>query len=265
MKFQAFQIPLNQIFPDPKQPRKKFSEANLVELAASIKQHGIIQPIIVTQLTTDQYQIIAGERRWRAAKIAELTVIPAIIRADKLQENMAIALIENIQREELNPIELAKAFYRLNHEYQLSHEAIAEMIGKGRVTVTNVLRLLNLTEEVQMLLLENKLEMGHARTLLTLSPEQQIQYAQLIIQKDMTVREAEKLVQKYKQPEKEKITPYSTEVNLWIKKLSDAFPSKVAIDINDKGQGKMIIHFASVSEADCLVQHFVSHKVSELE
>ena len=281
MKFRAFepldlknnegvlsvvQIPLFQIFPDPDQPRKNFQEHTLEELAASIKQHGIIQPIIVRQIAIEQYQIIAGERRWRASKIAGLAVIPAIIRTDKVEDSAAISLIENIQREELNPIELAKAFYRLNQDYHLSHEAIAEIIGKGRATVTNFLRLLNLVEEVQLLLVENKLEIGHARTLLTLSPEQQIHFAHRIIEKSMTVRGAEKLVQKFKQPQTEKITPYSTEVSFWIKKLTDSLSSNVAIDINEKGQGRVIIHFSSPREADWLVQHFVDNiKLPELE
>lgn len=281
MKFRAFepidlknsedilsitQIPLSQIFPDPNQPRKNFQEHALEELAASIKQHGIIQPIILRQIEVERYQIIAGERRWRASKIAELEEIPAIVRTDKSEEDAAISLIENIQREELNPIELAKAFHRLYQNHHLSHEAIAEMVGKGRATVTNVLRLLNLAEEVQILLVNNKLEMGHARALLTLSSEQQILYARLIIEKNMTVRDAERLVQKYKRPKSEKMLPYTSEVNLWLKKLSSSLSSKVAIDINDKGQGKMIIHFSSVTEADWLVQHFADNiKLPELE
>jgi len=281
MKFRAFepidlknsedvssviQIPLSQIFPDPNQPRKNFQEIALEELAKSIKQHGIIQPIILRQVERQRYQIIAGERRWRASKIAELKEIPAIIRTDKPEEDVAISLIENIQREERNSMELAKAFQRLNQDHHLSHEAIAEMVGKSRATVTNVLGLLNLAEEVQILLADNKLEMGHAITLLTLAPEQQIRYSQVIFEENMTVRDAERLVQKYKKPQDEKISPYSTEVNLWIKKLSNSLSSKVAIDINEKGQGKMTIHFASMAEADWLVHNFINNiKLPELE
>lgn len=262
----VIQIPLSQVFPNANQPRNNFQENSLNELADSIKQYGVIQPIIVRQLKKEYYQIIAGERRWRASRVAKLEMIPAIIKVDKPQEDIAISLIENIQREALNPIELAKAFHCLHQEHDLSHEAIAEMVGKGRATVTNVLRLLNLTEKVQLLLIENKLEMGHARTLLTLSPEQQLQYAQLIIEKNMTVREAERFVQKYKQPQNEKIASYSEEVNFWIEKLSNSLSSKVAIDINEKGQGRVIIHFSSPSEADRLVQYFAnSIKIPELE
>lgn len=281
MKFRAFEpidlknsmnvlsvihIPLSQIFPDPNQPRKNFQEHALEELARSIKQHGIIQPVILRQVEVGRYQIIAGERRWRASKIAELEEIQAIIRTDKIEEDVAISLIENIQREELNPIELAKAFHRLYQDYHLSHEAIAEIVGKSRATVTNVLRLLNLAEEVQILLVNNKLEMGHARALLTLSSEKQILYAQRILEKNMTVRDAERLVQKYKRPKSEKIIPYSDEVNLWLKKLSSSLSSKVVIDINDEGQGQMIIHFASKSEAEWLVHHVTNNiKLPELE
>jgi ParB family transcriptional regulator, chromosome partitioning protein len=281
MKFRAFepislktnvdalsiiQIPLSQIFPDPNQPRKNFQKHALEELASSIKQHGIIQPVILRQVAVERYQIIAGERRWRASKIAELEEIPAIIRTNNPKEDIAISLIENIQREELNPIELAKAFHSLHQDYHLSHEAIAEMVGKGRATVTNILRLLNLAEEVQILLVENKLEVGHAKTLLTFSSEEQIRYAHLIIEKNMTVRDIERLVQKCKQPQNAKIAPYSTEVKLWIKKLSNSLCSKVAIDINEKGQGRVVIHFSSLSEADWLVNHFTDNiKLPELD
>jgi len=161
--FSVEELYLSKITPDKNQPRKNFHEIALEELASSIKQHGVIQPIIVRQLDAESYQIIAGERRWRASRIAGLKVIPAIVKTNEAQENVAISLIENIQREELNPIELAEAFYKLNKNHELSHEAIAAMVGKSRATVTNLLRLLNLSNEVRVLLVEGQLEMGHAR------------------------------------------------------------------------------------------------------
>ncbi len=256
--FSVEEIYLSKISPDPNQPRKNFDEIALEELASSIKQHGVIQPIIVRQLDVEHYQIIAGECRWRASQIAGLTVIPSIIqKKNEVQENVAISLIENIQREELNPIELAESFYKLNKNHELSHEAIATMIGKSRATVTNLLRLLNLSNEVRALLIEGQLEMGHARALLTLAPEQQTALAQKIVEKRLTVRDAERLVQLSKRPSKvKKSTPYASEVDSWEKKLSRSLSSKVAVNINEKGEGKVVIHFSSPEEVDWLVEHF---------
>lgn len=251
------EIFLSKISPDPNQPRKNFDGIALEELACSIKQHGVIQPIIVKQLDVEHYQIIAGERRWRASQIAGLTIIPSIIQKNsEVQENVIISLIENIQREELNPIELAESFYKLNKNHKLSHEAIATMVGKSRATVTNLLRLLNLSKEVRVLLINGLLEMGHARALLALPPEQQIALAQKIIEKKLTVRDAERLVQLSKQPREKKAMPYASEVNTWVSKLSRSLSSKVAININERGEGKVVIHFTSSDEVDRLVDRF---------
>lgn len=256
--FSVEEIYLSKILPDPNQPRKKFHEVALDELASSIKQHGVIQPIIVRQLDdSGRYQIIAGERRWRASQIAGLKVIPSIIQKNsETQENVAISLIENIQREELNPIELAESFHKLNTNHELSHEAIAAMVGKSRATVTNLLRLLNLSDEVRVFLIEGQLEMGHARALLTLPSEQQITLAQKIIEKKLTVRDAERLVQLCKQPKRQKVAPFSNQVDKWVGKLSRSLSSKVAVNINERGEGKVVIHFSSPDEVDWLVDHF---------
>ena len=252
-------LTISQISPDLNQPRKNFHNDTLDELASSIKQYGVIQPIIVKQVDADNYQIVAGERRWRASRIAGLETIPALIQADKKQENIAISLIENIQREALNPIELAEAFNRLNKNHNLSHEAIATMIGKSRTSITNSLRLLNLSKEVRDLLINEKLEMGHARSLLTLPLEQQVILAQRIIENNLTVRDSERLVQRYKQPREKKSTPYAEEVNIWVEKLSHSLSSKVAVNINEKGTGKVVIHFSSPDEVDWLVKHFTDN------
>jgi len=254
--FSVEEIYLSKITPDPNQPRKFFHEDALEELASSIKQHGVIQPIIVRKRDVEGYQIVAGERRWRASHIAGLEVIPAIVQTREAQENLAISLIENIQREDLNPIELAESFYKLNKNHELSHEAIAVMVGKSRATVTNLLRLLNLSEEVRALLIEGHLEMGHARALLTLPPEQQTALAQKIVKKKLTVRDAERLVQLSKQPKAIKATPFAVEVDTWIRQLSRSLPSKVAVNINERGEGKVVIHFSSPDEVDWLVEHF---------
>lgn len=257
--FSVEEIFLTKISPDPNQPRKNFDEIALEELASSIKQHGVIQPIIVKQIDVEHYQIIAGERRWRASQIAELTVIPSIIQKNsEEQENVAISLIENIQREELNPIELAESFYQLSKNYGLSHEAIATMVGKSRTTVTNLLRLLNLSKDVRDLVIEGQLEMGHARALLALPWEQQTALAQRIIKKSLTVRDAERLVymSKYPRERKEMQMPYAREADTWSEKLSRSLSSKVSVVIDEKEHVKVVIHFTSPDKVEWLVNSF---------
>lgn len=249
----VIQLPLTQIIPDENQPRKNFDEQALNELAVSITLHGVIQPIIVRKLTEDKYQIVAGERRWRAAHLAKCQAIPAIVQQYNCQENRAISLIENIQREELNPIELAEAFHQLNTDYNLSHEAIAAMVGKNRATVTNLLRLLNLSQDIRQLLVEGQLEMGHARALLTLPCEQQVELANRIIEKKLTVREAEKLVQFRKSTRKKQKYPHNIELDDLTKKLSNSLSLKVSANINERGEGKIMIHFTSLAEVDWMI------------
>lgn len=272
MKFRAFEpinlkeedniglkeISLSQIFPNTDQPRKNFDVITLQELSASIKQYGVLQPIIVKAVTKDLYQIIAGERRWRASKLAELNTIPAIVKKNSPQENSAISLIENIQRDQLNPIELAESFQELNESHQMSHEAIAQMLGKSRATVTNLLRLLSLAPTVRKLLIGSKLEMGHARALLTLPAEKQIILAQKIVEKQLSVRDTEKLVQQLKSQRGEKSIPYADEVDQWVKKMSQALSSKVSVKINERGEGRVVIHFGSPEEMDWLAEQVIA-------
>lgn len=253
--FKVAELQISQIIPDKQQPRKNFSAESLEELASSIKQHGVIQPIIVKKFPdTDKYQIIAGERRWRASSIAQLKKIPAIIQESTNEKNIAISLIENIQREELNPIELAEAFYQLNNGHGLSHEAIAIMVGKSRATISNVLRLLNLSKYVRDLLVNGKLEMGHARTLLTLPSDKQILLAKKIVEKNLTVRDAEKLVQLSKSSRDKKYNPYADVAEDWVDKLTKKLSSKVTVKINEKGEGRVVIQFHSPDEVDWIVE-----------
>ena len=255
--FSIVSLLLTQVVPDSNQPRKKFHENLLQELSSSIKQYGVIQPIIVRQIGIEKYQMIAGERRWRASQLAGLEMIPAIVKTDKIKDDVAISLIENIQRKELNPVELAEAFFQLNNVHGLSHESIGIMVGKSRATITNLLRLLNLSTEIRNLLIDGKLEMGHARSLLTLPLEQQSIFAYKIVEKNLTVRDAEKIVQVFKAPLK-KNKLYDNEISVWIGKLSDIFSSKVTININEKGKGILAIHFSSPEEIDRLIEKLVT-------
>ncbi len=258
LSFKISELSLLQIIPDKNQPRKIFNEESLEDLAASIQQHGVIQPIIVKNVpSSNKYLIIAGERRWRAAGMAKLITIPAIIQDEKSEGNIAISLIENIQREELNPIELAEAFYQLNTSHGLSHEAIATLIGKSRAAITNFLRLLNLSDYVRDLLVNGRVEMGHARALLTLPSDKQALLAQKILDKNLTVRDVERLVQISKNSSNEnteKHSPYAEEVNAWVSKLTKKLSSKVSVKINDKGEGRVVIYFSSPDEVDWLVE-----------
>ena len=244
-------LALSQITPDPHQPRKHFDQEAQEELTASVKQYGILQPIIVKPEGEGKYQIIAGERRWRAANVAALVMIPAIIQSNNVQDNMAIALIENIQREQLNPIELAQAFSHLHQQHGLSHARIATIVGKRRTTVTNLLRLLNLPGFIRNLLEDGALEMGHARSLLTLPEAQQRVIAEQIIDKHLSVRATEKVVQEKRRASVE--NPYSKSVDHWQKSLAEKLSTKVAVNINEQGVGRLVIHFSSASELDSLV------------
>ncbi|MEO7048023.1 MAG: ParB/RepB/Spo0J family partition protein, partial [Ferruginibacter sp.] len=223
--FEAVDLYLSQIEPDKNQPRKNFDENALEELASSIRQHGVIQPILVRDIDKGKkYQIIAGERRWRAAKIVGLEKIPAIIKEYNKANRMAVSLIENIQRENLNPLEEAQAIHTLLEECYMTHNQVAESLGRSRTTVTNLLRLLALTDKVKEMINSGLLEMGHARALLSLTSDQQIAVAQVIIGKSLSVRETEKIVQRMNAPQKKKetfITPeFEKKAQDWNKRLA---------------------------------------------
>ena len=242
------------------QPRKQFDESILDELANSIKAQGIIQPLIVRKIAEECYEIIAGERRWRAAKKAGLTYVPVIIR--NIDDNVALAfsLIENIQRENLNPIEEALAFNRFREEFEMTHEDIAQMIGRSRVSVTNTLRLLSLDSRVIEMLNEGKIDMGHGRSLLKLSPEQQYQVACTVMEKQLNVRDTEALANRLKSSENAgrdktfSLAKPHDKCEEWSTYLSQQFTTNVSVKVNAEGKGKVIIEVNSASEVDWLVK-----------
>ncbi|HZW61129.1 MAG TPA: ParB/RepB/Spo0J family partition protein [Candidatus Babeliales bacterium] len=250
---------IDRIKPRDDQPRKIFNESSLEELTQSIKSKGVIQPIVVRQTDNNFYEIIVGERRWRAAKRAGLEKIPAIIRDYNKSDSMAVALIENIQRENLNPLEEAEALRSLIEECAMTHNQIAESIGRSRTAVSNLLRLLDLTQEVKSMINSGLLEMGHARALLSLSYDQQIEAAKLIISKSLSVRETEKLVRNMNTPQEKPVIlinpEFEKKAQTWKTIFSRQLSSKVNVHFSPEGKGKVVIHFDSVEEADWLMEH----------
>lgn len=252
-------VKISKIEPNRSQPRKNFDEEQLQQLADSMKRYGVLQPLLV-QKRENGFEIIAGERRWRAAKMADLKEVPVVVREYDPQQTMEIALIENVQREDLNPIEEAMAYQQLIQEFNLKQEEIAERVSKSRTTITNSLRLLNLAKEVQQMLVENRLSSGHARALLSLEdPKQQVELAHKIEQNKMSVREVEKavkLVGKEKKPKKEK--PVDEALELVFQDLEERMKTvmgtKVNISRKDKSKGKIEIEYYSESELERIVE-----------
>jgi ParB family chromosome partitioning protein len=237
------------------QPRKDMNPEKLQELADSIKAQGIIQPIVVRSISSDRYEIVAGERRWRAAQLANLQQVPVVIKDIDDRTTMAIALIENIQRQDLNPLEEAEALRRLLDEFAMTHQQIADAVGKSRVTVTNLLRLMDLHGEVKKLLINGQLEMGHARALLSLDASKQIAAAQKIAREGLTVRAAEKLVKDLQtgaKPQKSKSVDADT-LRLQ-NELTAKLGAKVLIDHKENGAGKLIINYRSLEELDGILE-----------
>lgn len=249
------EIKINDIEPNQSQPRKSFDQEKLQALADSISQHGVVQPIIVKKKDKG-YSIVAGERRWRAAKIAGLKTIPAIIKDISTQETMEIALIENIQREDLNPIEEAEAYQKLIEEYGLTQESVSKMVGKSRAAIANSVRLLTLTDKIKEMLINDFLTPGHARTLVTIdNKEKQMELADIIMKKNLNVRETEKLVsEENKQREKKEIKKINKDANILDieEKLKSAFGTKVNLQHN-KNKGKIIIEYYSNDEFDRII------------
>jgi ParB family chromosome partitioning protein len=252
-------LPIEQLHPGKYQPRKDMSAEALDDLANSIKSQGIIQPIVVRPISDHSYEIIAGERRWRAAQIAELDNVPCLIKHVPDEAAVAIALIENIQREDLNAMEEAIALERLLIEFELTHQEVADAVGKSRTTVTNLLRLNNLNSEVKTLLEHGDIEMGHARALLALDNDIQTNTARIVVAKELNVRETEALIKKVQLPEKE---PKEKEIDPNTKaleqNLSEKLGSQVAINHNKKGKGKLVISYSDLSELDGIVSRFNS-------
>ena len=244
-------LPIEYLKPGKYQPRKDMSPDALEELASSIRSQGVIQPIVVRQTDKNSYEIIAGERRWRAAQMAQLDNVPCLIKDVPDEAAVAIALIENIQREDLNAMEEAQALNRLMKEFELTHAEVAEAVGKSRTSVTNLLRLNNLNDDVKLLLEHGDIEMGHARALLALEGEQQTEAAQIVSGKGLTVRDTEKLVRKYLEPAapkpEKKIDP---DVQNLMNRLSENLGTAVNIDHNAKGKGKITISFSDLEQLD---------------
>ncbi|MDA0130442.1 ParB/RepB/Spo0J family partition protein [Vibrio sp. MarTm2] len=235
-------LSINSLKPGVYQPRKDMSPEALEELAASIESQGIIQPIVVRQVEHDKFEIIAGERRWRAARKAGLKQVPCVIKNVEDRAAIAMALIENIQREDLNVIEEAVALERLQTEFSLTHQQVADVIGKSRAAVSNILRLNQLENDVKGLVSDNLLDMGHARALLALEGEQQIEVALQVAKKHLTVRQTEQLVKKCLQPAVEdKNAPQDVEIQELSQKLSVMLGGKVAIVRNPSGKSKVTI------------------------
>ncbi len=268
------EVPLSQIQPNPDQPRHVFDEEALRELAVSIKQLGVIQPITLRKIDDENYQIIAGERRYRASMIAQLKSIPAYIKTADDENVMEMALIENIQREDLNSIEVALAYQNLIETYNLTQEQLSERIGKKRTTIANYLRLLKLPAEIQVAIRDKRIDMAHARTLVTIeNPEVQLEVYKLILSEDLSVRKVEEYVRAINKgdtleeiiQEKEvvnlakkgninKATP--EEFDILKKHLSKFFEAKVQLSCNDKGKGKITIAFSSDEELERIITKF---------
>lgn len=250
---------ISDIEPNREQPRKNFDKEALQELADSIKQFGIIQPIVV-QKKDDYYEIIAGERRWRAAKLAKLKEVPVIIKEYSDREVMEIALIENIQRKDLNPIEEALAYKSLIDEYSLKQEELANRVSKSRTAIANSMRLLKLTDSVQNMLINDEISMGHARALLTLEQEDlQIEAAKTIVSKGLSVRDTEKLVKSILNPKQVKLPIPSAEAAIYdgiANKLREKMGTKVSINHKKNGKGKIEIEYYSQEELERLIEMF---------
>jgi ParB family chromosome partitioning protein len=258
----ASEVPVELIKPNPRQPRALFTRAELEELAASIKEHGVIQPLIVTRDETGEgYLLIAGERRWQASKLAGRKTVPVLVRQATDQQRLELALIENIQRADLNPLEEAVAYQSLADEFKLSQEAIAARVGKSRVAVTNTLRLLKLPKAVQQALVEEKITEGHARALLGLdSARAQQATLQTILAQELNVRQTEDLVRRMSGErtahKNAKVKP-SADVLALQERLETSLGTKVALRADKKGRGTLTVHFYSNEELDTILNLLV--------
>tara|TARA_R110001583_G_scaffold116631_2_gene267420 strand:+ start:4350 stop:5258 length:909 start_codon:yes stop_codon:yes gene_type:complete len=247
-------ININQLQVGKYQPRREMSSDALQELANSIHAQGIIQPIVVRETGHQKYEIIAGERRWRAAKIVGLSTIPCLIKNVEDDAAIAIALIENIQRENLNSMEEAIALKRIVDEFELTHQQVAQAVGKSRTAVSNLLRLNNLNEDVQILLEHGDLEMGHARALLVCEGTLQSELAKTVVSKALSVRETEKLVKQAQSPEKVKsLLPLCEKTESFVTTLENKFGLKVIAKNSKNGSGKLVIDYSSITDLDALI------------
>ena len=249
-------IPVDLIQRGKYQPRVEMNEAALEDLAASIKAQGVMQPIVIRSIAAQKYEIIAGERRWRASQMAGLSSIPAVVKQVSDEAAIAMSLIENIQRENLNPIEEAMALKRLQDEFELTQQEVASAVGKSRATVTNLMRLIGLHIDVQKMLQVGKLEMGHARALLTLSETKQVEFAKLVANKGLSVRQTESLVRNVNTgselDRKKSIDPNIKKLE---EDLGEKLGAKVIIQHTEKGKGRLVINYNSLDELDGILVH----------
>ncbi len=255
------EIEISSISPNPFQPRKHFTAEALQDLVDSINIHGVIQPVTVRKIGNDQFQLVSGERRFRASTIAGLKSIPAYVKIANDQSMLEMALIENIQRENLDPIEVAESYNRLISECNLTQEEMSRRVGKSRTSVTNFLRLLNLPEEVKKGLQERKLSMGHARALLSLEDKKQIlKLYKTILSEQISVRKVEEAVKGLvnhsgeESKKRTKASPLSFEEKSWVNTLENNFETKVGLNRDSEGKGKLVFHFSSPSEMEELIK-----------
>lgn len=242
---------IGQLQPGKYQPRTQMDQESLRQLADSIKAQGIMQPILVRPITSEKFEIIAGERRWRAAQLAGLSEVPALVREIADEAALAMSLIENIQREDLNPLEEATGIKRLIDEFKMTHQVAAEAVGRSRSAVTNLLRLLNLHVRVQEMLMQNSIDMGHARALIALNGAKQITAAEQIAQKGLSVREAEQLVKRINSaPRKSAAKSIDTDVARLQEEISETLGTTVKIQPGKNGAGVVKIHYASLNQLD---------------
>ena len=250
------EIPIEQLQRGQYQPRIRIDKAALVELGNSIRAQGVLQPLLVRPAGTDRYEIIAGERRWRGAQLAGLQTVPAVIREIEDRTAMAVGLIENIQREDLNAVEQARGYHRLLDEFGLTHQEASDVVGCSRTTITNLLRLLSLHPDVQKMLEEGQLDMGHARALLGLAEADQPQAAKMVLNKKLSVRQTERLVKSINRP----AAPTNTEVEqstVDIRLLEDDLSKKLGAKVDlqhGAKKGKLIIHYHSLDELDGILE-----------
>lgn len=251
------QLPLEIIQRGKYQPRRDMDPQSLEELAQSIKTHGVMQPIVVRSIGKGRYEIIAGERRWRASQQAGLDKIPVLVRDIPDETAIALALIENIQREDLSPIEEAIALQRLQQEFELTQQQVADVVGKSRTAVTNLLRLISLPEEVKIMLSRGDLEMGHARALLGLPAERQIEGARFIVARGLSVRQTEALVRQWLNEGSKKTTKVTNDPDIkrLEQKLAERLGSPVVIKHNKKGKGELVISYNSLDELQGVLKH----------
>jgi len=250
-------LPVESLVPGKYQPRLRMDEEALRDLAESIRAQGLMQPILARTVTGGHYEIIAGERRWRASQLAGLVEVPVLVKDVGDDVALKMALIENMQREDLNPLEEAQGLQRLIQEFEMTHQAVAEAVGRSRAAVSNTLRLLNLSKPVQALLMDGQIEMGHARALLALSQAKQVDAAHEVAKRGLSVREAERLVARLLKERVEKPEPKKDrDVVRLEEELSDKLGASVSIRTNRSGAGRMVVEFGSLEQLDGVLQHF---------